>query len=184
VNEPIHAALSDIAAFLQEHGVPFAIIGGLAVTARGEPRSTADVDAVIATDVAGGLALLKELRDSPFLPFFSGVEEVVEKAFLLPLRHRATNVKVDLALGMTGFEREAIRRATATPLGGCTVPVVSAEDLILMKLLASRARDTEDARRIVERQGESLDWRYLEETARGLEEVTGQDVSRPLRELR
>ena len=81
---------------------------------------TADVDVVVGTDVEGALRLLEVLDDSSFTPLFDGVEEVVTQAFILPLRHRATHVKVDLAIGLSGFEQQLIRRSayrSGRPIG-------------------------------------------------------------------
>ena len=184
VNDAIHKTLADVSDFLRAHEVPFAVIGGIAVAARGEPRFTADVDIVAGIDVNRCLELLGTIEQTSFRPLFADVAEVVEKAFLLPLQHRQTKVRVDLAVGMTGFERQAIARATDVQFAGCSLPVVSAEDLILMKSLAGRPRDTDDMTRIVQRQSELLDWDYLLKLAAELQEALGHEIVRPLLKLR
>lgn len=95
-----------------EWSIRSAVIGGVAVSLRGIPRMTVDVDPVIQADVDNGLRLARDLPSTPFMPLFEGVEEVVASAFILPIRHRVTGVRVDLAIGMSGFEREAVSRAT------------------------------------------------------------------------
>ena len=85
---------------------------------------------------------------------------------------------------MTGFEQEAIRNATAEDFGGLLIPVVTAEDLLLMKMLAARPRDTEDAAKILLRQRGSIDWDYVLRTARALEESIELDIVVPLERLR
>ncbi len=184
MNDAIHKTLTDVSDFLRAAEVPFAVIGGIATVVRGEPRFTADVDIVAGVDVDRCLQLLDVLEDTPFCPLFADVAAVVEKAFLLPLRHRQTKVKVDLAVGITGFERQAIGRATKVELAGCSIPVVSAEDLILMKSLAARPRDTDDVSGIIRRQGETLDWDYLLKTAEQLQEALGHDLVSELLRLR
>lgn len=182
--DPLLQTLRDVTGFLQDQRLDFALIGGLATTVRGEPRSTMDVDLVVGCDVPRCLELIRRLEESKFRPLFAGVQEVVETAFILPLVHRQTSVKVDLALGLTGFEQNAIRRATQVDFEGCSVPVVSAEDLVLMKALAGRPRDTEDVGKILLRQGDALDWDYVLQTARALEEAIGQDLVSSLEILR
>ena len=49
--EPVEQTLADIADFLNLQGVPFAVIGGIAVAVRGESRFTADVDIVLGIDL-------------------------------------------------------------------------------------------------------------------------------------
>jgi hypothetical protein len=184
VNDAIRRTIADIAVLLEREAVPFALIGGIAVALRGEPRFTVDVDLVIGVDVDRALALLDSALGSPFLPLFGGVEEIVRSAFILPLRHRDTGVKVDLALGLTGFELELLRRAQTMDVGGVSFPVATAEDLLLLKIIAERPRDIDDAKGIVERQGTALDWKYVLHMAEQLEEALGQDLMPQLRGLR
>lgn len=95
----LQITLADAIDFLDAEHVSYALIGGLASSLRGEPRVTADVDLVIGSNVDGALQLIQSLEGSPFAPLFEGVEEVVSRAFILPLRHRTTAVKVDRIVG-------------------------------------------------------------------------------------
>ena len=183
MNQALRLTLRDIAAFLRSEKLPFAVIGGIAVGLRGEPRFTADVDLVIGADVDRALSFLRAVEGSSFVPLFADVSEVVASAFIIPLRHRKTGIKVDLAIGLTGFERQLLERAENLPLGGVQLPVATAEDLLLMKVLADRPRDAEDARRIVDRQGPNLDWAYVLEMGRQLQEAISQDIVAKLRQL-
>jgi hypothetical protein len=58
----------------------------------------------------------------------------------------------------TPYEAGAIARAVPVELAGVEVPYATAEDLILHKLFAGRARDIEDVRGIVARHSARLDW--------------------------
>jgi hypothetical protein len=100
------------------------------------------------------------------------------------LRHRTTNVKLDLALGLSGFEQQAITRAQPVDIGGTTVLVVTAEDLLIMKVLAGRPQDEQDATAIVTAQERHLDWEYCLAVARDLGDALGQDLVRSLSALR
>jgi predicted nucleotidyltransferase len=184
VDDPLQATLADLAAFLGANHTAFALIGGIAVSVRGEPRFTADVDVVVSADVKQGLALLDATRHSAFEPLFAGAAEVLQTAYILPLRHRTTGVKADVAIGLTGFERNVVTRATPVDLGGFTIPVASTEDLLLMKVLAGRPRDIDDARGIVSKQGAALDWRYVMDIGKALGEAIGQDLERQIQDLR
>ena len=119
-----------------------------------------------------------------FQPLFPDIAELVRTAFILPMRHVETSITVDMALGLSGFERQVIARATPTTIEDCSLPVATAEDLVLLKLLAGRPRDTDDAHRIVSRQAENLDWEYLLQTARELERAVTQDIIPDLQRLR
>ena len=181
-------ALSDtlIAAsqWLQAEEVPHALIGGLAASLRGQPRVTADVDLVIGVDVSTALNLLSKLGTTSFQPLFDRADEIVQRAFILPLRHRDTQIKVDMAIGLSGFEQQVISRATPLEIAGTSISVATAEDLLLMKLIAGRPQDDQDIRGIVTAQGALLDWPYCEQTAEKLSEVLGQDLMSRLRQLK
>jgi hypothetical protein len=184
VDKPLETTLADVIGFLDQHRIRYALIGGLAASLQGEPRVTADVDLVIGAGVEDALGLLNELKESPLEPLFSGVDEVVRKAFILPLRHRLTGVKIDLSLGLSGFERQLIDRATAVELVGRDINLASAEDLLVMKLLAGRPRDQQDAQGIAIVQGEQLDWTYCRTIALELGQAVDQDIATHIEKLR
>jgi hypothetical protein len=176
MNEPLKTTLADAVSFLLHEGVPYALIGGLAVSLRGQPRVTADVDIVIGADVERSLRLVAMLERTSFKPLFDGVEEVVQSAFILPLRHRVTHVKVDLALGLSGFEQRAVVRAEPMDLAGSNVLVATAEDLLIMKILAGRPQDDQDVRGLLVAQGDHLDWQYCEQVAAELSDALGENL--------
>jgi hypothetical protein len=184
VNEPLQVTLADAAAFLEKEGIAYALVGGMAVSLRGQPRVTADVDMVIAIDVDRALALVGRLGQSKFQPLFDGIEEVIERAFILPLRHRSTHVKLDLAIGLSGFERQSIARAQPVEVAGSQISVATAEDLLVMKVLAGRPQDEQDIAGLVNAQGERLDWDYCLAVATELGESLGQDLAGRINALR
>jgi hypothetical protein len=75
--------------------------------------------------------------------------------------------RIDILFAHTAFERSALaRRKVLTPFGGAKAHVVSAEDLIVYKLIADRPQDRADIVAVVAAQrmrGEPLDWTYIEE---------------------
>lgn len=184
MNDPLQITLSDVEEFLESQQVPHALVGGLAVSLRGQPRATVDVDMVIAIDVAAALAIAGQLDSSKFCPLFDDIATVIETAFILPLRHRSTGVKVDLAIGLSGFERHLVERAERCHVAGTNVPVATAEDLVIMKCLAGRPRDEQDLEGLAIAQSESLDWNYCEQIATQLGEAVGQDLVGRVRKLR
>lgn len=184
MNDPLQTTLVDAVEFLERHGVRYALVGGLAASLRGQPRVTADVDMVIEVDIDGALALLADINVSKFAPLFADVTEVVKTAFILPARHRTTGVKLDLAIGLSGFERQTIQRAETLELGSCHVTVASAEDLLVMKILAGRPQDEQDIRGIIVAQADRIDWMYCFDLADQLGQAVGQDLVRRLIVLR
>lgn len=181
---PLRKTLADVVRWLRENYVDHALIGALAISARGNPRATADVDLVVAIDTQRALDLVAALESSDFQPLFTNVQDVVEQAFILPLLHRETKVKVDLSIGLSRFEQRAVARADVQNVLGTQVPVATAEDLIIMKSLAGRPQDEQDIRGLAMTLGEQLDWEYCERTATDLGEAIGVDLRARVRLLR
>jgi predicted nucleotidyltransferase len=184
VNEPLEITLADAVRFLEERRLPYALIGGLAASIHGQPRVTADVDLVVVIDLDAGIHLADSLDGTSFRPLFPNASEVVEKSYILPMRHRVTNLKVDLAIGLSGFEQQAVARARSITLAGVDVQVASPEDILLMKVMAGRPQDDQDVAGIIATRGERLDWDYCLETATELGEAIGQDLAARVRRLK
>ena len=184
ISESFERALADARDLLQAGGFPFAVIGGLCVLVRGEARFTQDIDVVIAAEPQDALILLSHLDESGFQPVLEeDAAEFLMRAYMLPLRHGQTGLTVDIAIGAMGFERQLIQRAEEIRLGSLLLPVATAEDLILMKLIAGRPRDVEDVEGIVLAQLE-LDWDYLLAVGAGLQSALSQDLVPAIERLR
>jgi hypothetical protein len=139
---------------------------------------------MIAATMEKALELANSLEQTAFVPLFPGVAEVVQRAFILPLRHRVTGVKVDLAIGLSGFEQLAVSRAKFMKLAGREVMVATAEDLIIMKSVAGRPQDEQDLQGLVMSQAQTIDWEYCLQMATDLGEAIGQDIAARVRRLK
>jgi hypothetical protein len=134
-------------------GVPFALVGGLAVSVRGEVRFTRDVD--LAIDVPTDLdveALVERLRAVGYEVAALVEHETLGRLATVRLISR-TGVIVDLLAATCGLEPEIVARATPVEFGlNEPVPVARAEDLLAMKILsmtAGRLQDEIDARSLL-----------------------------------
>jgi hypothetical protein len=160
------------------------VFGAQAVLAYGRPRLTADLDATVdaGPERAAELqALLApegvELR-APLPPGF------VERTRVLPLWHQASGLPIDLVLAGPGLEQEMLANARPLALGGVTVPVISPEDLVVVKILAGRPKDLEDAAGVLELQLPHLDVERCRRLLGLLEEALGRsDLRHELQRL-
>ena len=184
MDDALRNALASISNELGTRNVRYALIGGLAASLRGRVRATDDVDLIILCSLDEALALDSSLRQSEFSSLVEDVEEVAKSALLIPLIHSPTNIQLDLAIGLSGFEREIVERADPMILGGIEVFVATAEDLILLKLIADRPQDRQDIRGIVEVQAEQIDWDYCIEIGKQLKDAVSFDVEARIAELR
>ena len=142
-------ALKALGTALRVARVHWMIIGGIAVIARGVRRMTTDIDAVVLGDAVDTGQLLRVLARHAVEPRIESAEEFAEKNLVLLLRHGPTGVDLDVSLGWTDFEREAIESSTAAAYGRASYPMARAEDLVVFKALAARPKDIEDAAALI-----------------------------------
>jgi hypothetical protein len=148
-------------AFLESHGLRFCIVGGVAVLWWGEPRLTRGVDISLLTGFEGESEPV-DLLLSAYAPRIAGARQFALTNRVLLLRSQS-GVGIDVSLAALPYEALAISRALLVEvIPGRQLRLCSPEDLIVMKLFAGRETDIRDARSVVVRQGERLDWGYVE----------------------
>ena len=136
-------------------GVPYALVGGLAVSARCEPRFTRDLDLAVA--VEGDLEA-EQLVSSLIARGYQVMAQVEQEqtgrlatARLLPPRSRVSEgIVVDLLFASSGVEAELVAAADRLEVfPGVEVPTARRSHLIAMKILsmdpATRPQDRLDA---------------------------------------
>jgi len=177
--------LAGLTRALEVRHIPFMLIGGQAVLLHGRPRLTDDVDVTLGVgpdhlgrvlEACGALGLEPLPRDVPGF---------VAETFVLPTRHPASAMRVDLIFSTLPYEAEAISRAIRIPIGGAAVPFATAEDLVVHKLFAGRPRDLEDIVGVIRRQGDAMDWDYVTRWVDAFAEIPGRERLREvLRQVR
>jgi hypothetical protein len=147
-------ALAHAAGELRRRGKRFALVGGLAVSVRGEVRTTRDVDIAVAVASDAELeALVSDMAQAGYRAVATVEQEARGRLAVVRLE-TPTGFRLDLLGASCGIEAEVV--AAAMPVdfeGGGTVPVAIAEDLLAMKILAARegrARDWDDARGLLQ----------------------------------
>jgi hypothetical protein len=157
---PLDRAIQDITGVLEALHVDYAIVGGIANAIWGEPRATIDVDVTVSVSENELETVIRAIGDQ-LRPAVSNPLAFVHQTRVLPL-DSADGVRVDVIFALLPFEIDAIRRAQEVSIAGRTVRVVTAEDLVLMKIISDRPRDIADAEAIVRRCLRALDCHYLE----------------------
>jgi hypothetical protein len=150
----VQQVLGELATALADSGSGFALIGGLAVSVRAEPRFTRDVEA---TDDPEAEALLRGLVQTGY-KVASTVEldatRRLATARLLPPGETQQGVVADLLFASSGIEPELAALADALEiLPGLVVPVAKVGHLIALKVLSEgpdRPQDAVDLRALAE----------------------------------
>jgi len=136
--------------WLTSERIPGAIIGAVAVSVRGKPRHTDDIDAVILGDDIGWERVVESAARYGLVPRIEDALAFATRSRVLLLRHAASGVEVDVSLGVLPFERETIERSTMVRVGALRLRLSSAEDLVIMKALARRPKDIADIEGILD----------------------------------
>jgi predicted nucleotidyltransferase len=147
----------------------FAVGGAIANNFWGIVRTTQDVDCLISlpaiqyqvfADELNSIGF--ELRDQHGQSLSLTVPLLLEQA-----RERKLiecyfkSVRVELFVPAVALQEEVLRRAVRLPLNGNEIPITTAEDLILLKLVFHRVKDLQDIRGILWVQRGRLDLDYL-----------------------
>lgn len=154
----LEVALQRIANELTATKRGWALVGGLAVSARAEPRTTRDVDvAVDVGDDAQAEAVVRELQTRGFRVLAVVEQEAVHRlatARLVSPGSTAQGVVVDLLFASSGIEPEIARGAEPLEIiPGLVVPVARIGHLVALKVLARddrrRPQDLDDLRALL-----------------------------------
>jgi hypothetical protein len=149
-------------------------VGGVAASLHGKPRVTKDVDVVALADGDTWSDLLDRAKSWRVRPRINDALEFARTTRVLLLVHDPTNIEIDLSFGMLPFETELVARAKPRKIRQVTFPLASAEDIVVMKALAMRARDVVDIEGILQ-SGAPLDLERVRETVAQLSAVLESD---------
>lgn len=142
-------ALRHAAAALRALDRPFALVGGLAVSVRTEPRFTRDIDLAVAVpDDAAAEALIADLVARGFRVQLSLEQRALHRLAtvrLSPPREPAEGIVVDLLFASCGIEADICAAADDIEIAdGLSIPIATAGHLLVMKLLSRSSNRPQD----------------------------------------
>lgn len=161
LDDPIALMLASSAAFGRA-GIEAAAYGGLTLGMYGEPRETRDADLAVAGVAADAARVaLVEIGVMVVIAFtdmkFGGC--TLTRLSLVGGGQLNT---VDLVTPRSArYATAMMSRSLIGTLRGESLRVVSAEDFVILKTLATRERDLEDARTVVDKQRLRLDEKLM-----------------------
>jgi predicted nucleotidyltransferase len=155
--------LSSVIRALNQQGVNYALAGGLAYSALVEPRATTDVDLLIllenpSPDKVAGLfsSVFDSLVPHPGPMVFKGIP-IWRVVGVLDEKE----VVVDLLIAQSDFLRQALARKRTVDFLGLPLPIVTLEDLVILKAMAGRLQDRADLEKIKQQPDLQVDWDYV-----------------------
>ncbi len=133
------------------------IIGGMAVIALGYPRVTIDIDSTILVSFDDLGKLVELLHSHGIEPRIENAENFARLNHVLLMRHRASGIDVDISLAMLPFEEDAIFHRQFVDFAGVRIAIPRVEDMVIYKMVASRADDLRDVEELLLRYLDKID---------------------------
>jgi hypothetical protein len=171
----------ELVGIFEAEGIPYALMGGLAVRIHALPRPTYDVDFTILlprSELPRLYQLAANLGYTVPSAQLTGWIDTVRGLPVVKLQVLVggSAIDVDIFLAETPFQRQLLTRRQLHRTNGLTAWFVTPEDLILLKLLAGRPKDLVDVADLIFIQGE-LDEHYLWQWAAELGVATALEKS-------
>lgn len=174
--------LARLAQALDEAGFRYAVTGGQALLLHSRPRTTLDVGVTVAGYPEDAGRLVETLRAAGIIPLPDDPLAFAHRHYVIPCLDGATGLRVDVTIGFTPYEMEALARAVTAPVMGCPVHYLAPEDLLVHKLVAWRPQDRVDAQELLRAQPH-MDLAYVRRWLREFEKALGTRLRARLNRL-
>lgn len=152
----------DFIGILERMGIDYVIVGGVAVSSWGTPRTTRDLDVIIVLKAENIGQLSENLQEMGFSIDENDFRKSFEEKTHFTIFDEHSEYHIDAKGVYNKFDALTVRNKVAVPYEGHDMHIASAEDTIAHKLLFGGYQDVEDAESILLRQSE-LDMKYLVE---------------------
>lgn len=152
---------------LDAAGISYFVTGSFASSAHGIPRSTNDIDIVIAPSPQQLEQLLEQFPESEFAVDREDAFDALKGKSLFHVIDYSTLWKIDFIVRQpTPFDDSRFVRRGILEIAGVLLYTASPEDILLTKLLWAKLGDSErqinDAAGVIQVQHEDLDLEYVE----------------------
>jgi hypothetical protein len=163
----VHGVFETLRAALETARIPYFVSGSFASSAHGIPRSTNDIDIVIAPTSDQLRVLLEQFPASQFAKDEEDAFDALSRKSQFQVIDYGTMWKVDFMIDrQTRFDASRFARRQPIEIAGVRLQTASPEDILLTKLWWSKLGESErqmnDAAGILQVQSSRLDRAYLE----------------------
>jgi hypothetical protein len=159
--------LRTVSQALEQSGIAYMLTGSFASAFHGAPRSTQDIDLVIAATPAQLRTFIESLPSADYYADLDAALEAQTRESMFNVIDLSAGWKIDLILRKSrAFSQQEFARRQPLNLEGVSLFVATAEDVIIAKLewskLAESERQVEDVAGILRIRWDSLDRTYVE----------------------
>ncbi len=159
--------LASIVGLFDKQGIPYMLTGSLVSSLYGEPRSTHDIDVVVALSGSSSKKLIDAFPSPRFYVEESSILSAIDQKGMFNIIDSSEGDKIDCwILTDESFDQSRFLRRKTEELFGMKVSVTTPEDTVLAKLKWAKEsggsqKHFTDALRVYEVQHEILDFSYL-----------------------
>lgn len=167
IAEDLKILLKKVCSELRRNNLQFCLAGGWAVSMIGIARTTMDIDILIVLDENIKRKVVSILENS-FNLIQSHEKEMELKNItiwrnIVSLKGKNEPYMLDLLKADNDYLKTVIERRIEIDYEGIIIPIISIEDLIVIKLASFRKQDQVDIENLIQ-SGAAIDWGYLENT--------------------
>ena len=164
----LHEFFAYVVRVLEQLEIPYMVVGGFAATTYGVPRLTIDVDVVVDMHLKQVRSLVAAFPEPDYYISEDSVRDSLVRRYPFNIIDSNTAAKVDIVpmprdpFTLAAFNR---RRRIVYDTEGHSAVFITAEDIVVAKLLAHRATESEkhlrDAQGVVMMRWDSLDMKSI-----------------------
>ncbi len=157
----LSSLIKPLDAILKRSQIPYVVIGGYAVAAWGEERATRDLGLLCAAGNSKRIVAELQKENLRFEHRIGDSDDPISEVIRVEMGPVMDPAEIGLLIGIQNVPAGIFDRARIVNIDDPAIPVASPEDMIVLKLLGGSARDLEDAKSIIEIQGERMDRNLL-----------------------
>lgn len=159
--DPMQVALRDLLKWVRSQRIPFMVIGGIAVNILGKPRTTRDIDGLLSLPETLWKDFVTSGTRFHIKPRIKDWHNFALQSMVLLLEHSTTHTPIDLSIGGTVFEVQALAHHQLSTMNRLKVPLPRISDLIVFKAIARRPIDWADIDTLIEMNA-SIDQHHIQ----------------------
>jgi hypothetical protein len=154
-----------VCSYLNENGINYVVVGGVAVMYHGVPRTTVDIDFILQIEDTAIPAFVDFLNEKGFTASVEDIQTALREKSHSTTFFRDSLLRLDIQGVYSEFDRLTLERAISVSLFDISVMIGSAEDAFINKILFQGEQDLRDALGIFTRNQEKLDFDYIRSTS-------------------
>jgi hypothetical protein len=158
--------LRTVTRYFHQRKIRYVLVGGIAVSVYGYPRSTQDIDLIIDHEELDVNDFCKYLRMNDFQVTENDLLAAFKEKSHATIFHRTLSTRLDVKGNFSIEDKDTLNTALELPIEDFEITIVSPEAFIIHKLKFGSPRDLEDALAVYIRMKPKIQTKELHRIAR------------------